>query len=136
RKLAVEAVQDEVSQATGDEREALEKALRRLKKDKIPNAPVGSDGVASVIELFRTAQERFEATQQNFKQSYEKGVLRVSQAIRQVSSTDRLQEAVIWQNRHAFHTGMASILRRSANDTSRSSKQRQHEELVANYLQR
>jgi len=136
RRLAVTAVKDEAMQASGADREVLEKALRRLQKDKLPNAPVGSDAVASLIELFRTAQERFETTRQSFKQSYEQAVLGVSQAIREVSGMDRLQEAVIWQNRHAFHTGMASILRRSADETSRSSKQRQHEEMVASYLQR
>ena len=136
RTLAVEGVKQEVLQAAGDERAALEKALRRLKKDKLPNALVGSDAIASLVESLRTARERLEATQQNFKQSYEDGVLQVSQAIREVASADRLQEAVIWQNRQAFHTGVASILRRSADDTSRGSKQRQHEELVVSYLQR
>jgi hypothetical protein len=136
RKVAIAAVKDEVMQATVADRDALEKALRRLQKDKLPTGPVGSAPVASLIEVFRIAGERFEATRQSFKQSYQQAVLGVSQAIREVASTDRLQEAVIWQNRHAFHTGMASILRRSAAETTRGSKQRQHEELVANYLQR
>src|SRR6185295_19087432 len=81
RKLAVEAVKDEVMQATGADREALEKALRRLQKDKLPNAPAGSDPVAALIERFRTARERFEATRQSFELSYEQGVLGVSKAI-------------------------------------------------------
>jgi hypothetical protein len=138
RKLTVEAVKNEFLQATGDERRALEKTWRRLKKDKFPNPPLGSDSdsVTSLVEAFKFARERFEATQQSFKQSYEKAVLQVSQAIREVSSTDRFQEAVLWQNRQAFHTGIASILRRSRDDVSQGSKQRQHEELVASYLQR
>ena len=132
RLRAVEAVKSEALQATGVEKETLEKALRRLQRDKLPNAFTGNDSV----ESFRIAKERFEAARQSFQHSYESATLEVSEAIRQVSSTDRFQEAVIWQNRHAFHTGIASILRRSANETSRSSKQRQHEELVASYLQR
>ena len=136
RMLAIDAVKDELQQTIGTERDALEKALRRLQKDKLPNAPVATDSVASLIESFRTARERLESRRQGFKQSYQQAVLQVSQAIRQVAGNNNLQEAVIWQNRHAFHTGMASILRRSPDETSRGSKQRQHEELVASYLQR
>ena len=136
RLNGIDTVKNEAIQATGIEKEALEKALRRLQRDKLPNAFTGNDSAVSAIETFRTAKERFEAARQSFNQSYETAALTISEAIRRVSNVDRFQEAVIWQNRHAFHTGIASILRRPANETSRGSKQRQHEELVASYLQR
>ncbi|HEX2268536.1 MAG TPA: lantibiotic dehydratase [Pyrinomonadaceae bacterium] len=136
RLIAVDTVKSEAIQATGAEKYTLEKALRRLQRDKLPNSFTGSDSAVSAVEVFRTAKERFEAARQSFTQSYEMATLTISDAIRRVSNIDRFQEAVIWQNRHAFHTGIASILGRPANETSRGSKQRQHEELVASYLQR
>ena len=136
RLNAIETVKSEAIQATGVEKETLEKALRRLQRDKLPNAFAGSDSAVSAVTTFRTAKERFDAARQSFTQSYETATLAVSEAIRRVANIDRFQEAVIWQNRHAFHTGIASILRRPANETSRGAKQRQHEELVASYLQR
>lgn len=48
----------------------------------------------------------------------------------------RFREALIWQNRHAFHTGIEPLLRRTPGTNSRSSKHRQHEEMVATSLQR
>lgn len=136
RMEAIDAIKEVVLQTTGDERSALEKALRRLQKSKLPNAPITSEPIASLIDSLKTAAENVESAKQNFKQAYEQAVVKVSQAIREIAEADRFQEAVIWQNRHAFHTGLASILRRSADETARGSKQRQHEELIASYLQR
>ncbi len=136
RMEALDAIRDVVLETTGDERNALEKALRRLQKSKVPNTPITSEPIASLIDSLRAAAENVESAKQDFKLAYDQAVIKVSQAIREVAEAGRFQEAVIWQNRHAFHTGLASILRRSAEDTARGSKQRQHEELIASYLQR
>jgi hypothetical protein len=48
----------------------------------------------------------------------------------------RFREAVLWQNRHAIRSGLDALLREAPRGDTRGSKQRQHEELVANYLQR
>src|SRR6185436_13823656 len=58
--------------------------------------------------------------------------MQVSHALNEAASSPRFQEAVIWQNRGAWHRGIKLQLLEPVN----SSKQRQHEELIAMYLQR
>ena len=53
-----------------------------------------------------------------------------------MAGDNRFREAVLWQNRHAIRSGLDALLRETPRSGSRGSKQRQHEELVANYLQR
>ncbi len=47
----------------------------------------------------------------------------------------KFQEAVIWQNRQAFENAVQSVARAS-DEAARNQRQRNHEELVAGYLQR
>lgn len=48
----------------------------------------------------------------------------------------RFQEALLWQNRDAFHTGVAPLLAKPPGSTPRNSRYRRAEELVASYWQR
>src|SRR5215213_4772877 len=56
RLSAIDAVKSEVLQAIGVEQEMLERALRRLQRDKLPNSFTGGDLVVSLVELFRSAK--------------------------------------------------------------------------------
>ncbi len=47
-----------------------------------------------------------------------------------------LREAVAWQNRHALTTGIDPLVRRGPEPPKRNGQHRQHEALVASYLQR
>src|SRR5262249_54214169 len=47
-----------------------------------------------------------------------------------------LREAVAWQNRHALTTGFDVLVRRGPEPGKRNAQHRQHEALVASYLQR
>ena len=62
--------------------------------------------------------------------------LHVSHVLKEVASSPRFQEAVIWQNRGAWHRGIKQQILEPIHPSKRSSKQRQHEELIAMYLQR
>jgi hypothetical protein len=131
---------DELSAAQSaestDQRAALIKALRLLKKGKIP----GPAGLAASIEdgfhALATKQARLGQVNTDYRESFDRSVAQTSEAIGRIVRSNNFCEAVIWQNRHAYHTGIASILRQSQGAGSRGTKQRQHEEMVASYLQR
>jgi hypothetical protein len=59
---------------------------------------------------------------------------RIGEFLREVARTPRFREAVLWQNRTVVHTGIEPLLRRPASVAT--SRARQYEQLVANYLQR
>jgi amino acid adenylation domain-containing protein len=61
---------------------------------------------------------------------------RLSAALYDAASLPALREAVAWQNRHALTTGIDSLVRRGREPAKRNAQHRQHEALVASYLQR
>lgn len=60
---------------------------------------------------------------------------RLGRALRLLGAEPAIREAIAWQNRHGLATGIDSLLRRDP-DASRNTKHRQHEALLASYLQR
>ena len=73
-----------------------------------------------------------ESLRKSLDSELETAQLQVSQTLNEVASWPRFHEALIWQNRGAWHRGIKQLRL----DQKRSSKQRQHEELIASYLQR
>jgi acyl carrier protein len=67
-----------------------------------------------------------------YEDEFPLAVRRLGDALRAAAGLPALREAVAWQNRHALATGIDPLLR---GDT-RNSKHRQHEALLASYLQR
>ena len=63
-------------------------------------------------------------------------VRRLSVALHEAASLPALREAVAWQNRHALTTGIDALVRRGPRPAKRNAQHRQHEALVASYLQR
>ena len=136
RLVALDALRTELDNAQDPTlRSPLLNAIQSLKKGKLPKSlPEGraSEAVAAI----GVARERFESALAKYRQSYDTAVAQSSQAIHDVVQQNRFREAIIWQNRRAFHTGIEPLLRRTPDTNSRSSKHRQHEEMVATYLQR
>ena len=60
---------------------------------------------------------------------------RQTEKLREFARDPTFQEAVIWQNRQAFETAVQSIARENG-PSPRNQRQRNHEELIANYAQR
>ncbi|HEX7332318.1 MAG TPA: lantibiotic dehydratase [Pyrinomonadaceae bacterium] len=136
RLVALDALRTELDNANDSTlRSPLLNAIQSLKKGKLPKSlPEGraSEAVAAIGE----ARARFESALGKYRESYDAAVAQSSQAIHDVVQQNRFREAIIWQNRRAFHTGIEPLLRRTPDTNSRSSKHRQHEEMVATYLQR
>lgn len=71
-----------------------------------------------------------------WQQTFADGQRETSHAIQQIVRQPRFQEALLWQNRQAFATGVAGLVHSSPEDTHHLSQKRQHEILVARYVQR
>jgi len=118
-----------------DKREPLLRAMRRLKKGHPPEQLAIAGVGADAISAFCAASGEVGPAHERFIQAFDNAIIQISQAISEVSRNDRFREALIWQNRHAFQTGVEVLLKASQSQ-ARGSKRQQHEEMVASYLQR
>lgn len=133
---ALDALRSDSAWEDENKRTPLLKALRGLKKGKLPASLDVDPPVKQALEALRTASAIGDQAAANLRQTYEESVGHISQAIYDTVCSDRFREAVIWQNRSAYHTGIASLIRKQPGAINRGFKRRQNEELVANYLQR
>jgi hypothetical protein len=119
-----------------EKRAPLLKAMRQLKSGK-PAAQTGVDVAAdAAIEASRAAVVRLATALQLFEQAHKAATSDTSQKLREIASTGPFQEAIVWQNRHAYHSAIRRLLGKTPENNKRDSKQRQREELIASYLQR
>ena len=114
----------------------LTKALRLLKANKRPEPEKLTGAVRVALEALERAGATISAATSDFHKTYAGASSQTSRAIRDLLESDRLCEAIIWQNRRAFHSGINSLRRTSPDATSHGFKQRQNEQLVASYVQR
>ncbi|HEY0601834.1 MAG TPA: lantibiotic dehydratase, partial [Herpetosiphonaceae bacterium] len=112
----------------------LVQLLRAIRQRKLPPTVDQPAEIKEALDAFRAALVEAEATRAVYRATFEESMRESSQAIRAVAAEDRFREAVIWQNRQAYHTGVLPL--QTLAETSRNSKQRQHEELIASYMQR
>lgn len=114
-------------------RRILLDALRALKRgEALPPETVGEE----TMRALAAARAGLAVAQRDFREVYEAAVVHQSEEIRDLVSCDRFQEAVLWQNRSAFHIALAGLVREPLEGQPRNSQRRQSEELMASYLQR
>jgi hypothetical protein len=114
-------------------RRALLDALRALKRDEALAPETLGD---TAVRALAAARAGLATAAKDYRAAYEAAVLHQSREIRALISEDRFQEAVLWQNRGAFRTALAGLLRGPLDGQPRTSQRRQSEELMASYLQR
>lgn len=137
RQIAIKAMKQEMSPATDEQKQAvLRKALRRIRKGRPPGEIGFEHGARQEVAAFESALAQVDLAKANYQRAFESAIEQSLQATRQFAESKRFREALIWQNRKALRTALDPMLRRSAETGSRSSKYRQHEELIANYVQR
>ncbi|MEV0608917.1 amino acid adenylation domain-containing protein [Polymorphospora rubra] len=125
--------------APPDERARWNRAVRQGRRDAVPDPlPDGAeevDGGALVRahETVVTAYGGLDAARERFDGALRSAAAGRSDALRAAAGDPLFREAVTWQNRHALRTGIDAV-RTGAGGTG--SKHRQHEALVATYLQR
>ncbi|MEM7356195.1 MAG: lantibiotic dehydratase [Acidobacteriota bacterium] len=137
-RRAADLALDELKASGGWDDKARRKPLldlrRSLAAKKVPDT--AAELLAEeLVTAIGAATERLAAARAGFTSAYELAVARQSEAIHETASMPRFRAAVLWQNRSAFHTAVEKIAQKPPTE-KRDSRRRQHEELVASYLQR
>lgn len=90
----------------------------------------------SAIEEITAAWREEERLHAEFESAFLLSNKRQSELLQRATQNGAFQEAILWQNRHAFETGVKPLLGSAAPGVQRNKKFRQQEELIASYLQR
>ncbi len=116
-------------------RNRLVRAKKSIIKGKCPES-IGNGDIKAAIEAFCNANLQVEEEWANFQAAFAADTVKISKAIQEIVQNEHFREAVVWQNRRALHSSINPLLRMLQNDSSRASKQRRREQLVALYVQR
>lgn len=132
---ALDALRREQHWQDAERRDPLVRLLRTIKKGKLPGARDAAIIGDAALAALHSARAEVDAAWLDVRQGFTAAITNTSQTVYDIAQIDRFREALIWQNRHAFHTAVKGLQSRSR-PAARGSKQRQHEELIATYLQR
>ncbi|HYR10183.1 MAG TPA: lantibiotic dehydratase [Longimicrobium sp.] len=130
---ALDALRDEGRWDQAELRNPLMDARSKVKAGKLPNGELPPPIAARVAEA-RSAREAVAPARAEYEQGHAAALRRTSAVLREIAASDRLREAITWQNRQALHTALDPLL--NAPEDARGSKHRQHEALLASYVQR
>jgi hypothetical protein len=110
---------------------------------RAPGFPAGGVDLLASAELAAAADGLTEREADDagrwsrYRTFFEEETGQLSSRILGLAAEPRFELALAWQNHRIFDTAIAPMLRNQAgNNVRRNSKQRQHEELIANYWQR
>lgn len=131
---ALDALRRDPQQGAPNRHAPLVRLLRRLKKGSPPE-PHDAGVAPAALAPLRAARADAERARERFRRAFAAALIQGSQAVYAIAQDERFREALIWQNRHAFHTAVEA-LRPPRGDAPLTSRQRRHEELVAAYVQR
>jgi hypothetical protein len=111
-------------------RRPLLRAISRLNKGRLPGPDPARPQYAALAE----AEERVAAELAAARAAFDADIEKLSEALREAAADPLFQEAVIWQNRAAYTTGISRLARPGG--VPRNARRREHEALAAGYLQR
>jgi hypothetical protein len=110
---------------------------------RAPGFPAAGVDLLASAELAAVADDLTEHETEDagqwsrYRTIFEEETGHLSSSILGLAADPRFRLALAWQNHRIFDTAIAPMLRNQASDqVRRNSKQRQHEELIANYWQR
>ncbi len=119
--------------ANKEERRPLLKALGALSRGKVPKSAPGPE-IAAAIDAFAELRRELDLVRVKVEEAWVEALEHIAQQLREVSQDAVFREAVVWQNPHAVETALDKIA--AGPGEVRNSRRRQHEELIASYLQR
>ena len=131
---ALDALRQEGRWDQAQARTPLMDARSRVKAGKLPGGEL-PPAVAERVAEARSAREAVAPMAAEFERGHAAALRRTSSVLRELAASDPLREAVTWQNRQALLTALDPLLA-APEGAPRASKQRQHESLLASYLQR
>jgi hypothetical protein len=135
RKAAAEALSAEIARAERSALDGLIKALQQIKKGKLADVSRLPAGAQSAVARWAAAEEERRRLDAEYLARFAAEEERRSGELQGVARDARFREAILWQNRAVLETGVDRMAAREAGGKL-SSKRRQHERVVASYLQR
>ncbi|HEX8146866.1 MAG TPA: lantibiotic dehydratase [Pyrinomonadaceae bacterium] len=137
RSEAITALRADAERAADAESAArLDKIVRRLQKGKPSPAVLPDTPARASLEGYNAARSALERARADYRAEYGSATASLAGPLREIAGSKRFREALIWQNHDAYRTAVRRMLQAPSGGPSRDSRQRQHEELIANYLQR
>src|SRR5258708_25656181 len=92
--------------------------------------------MTSIFEEIEKAREHQAQCGRDFQELFSEGVRHQSRQLWNVARDPRFQQRVLWQSRNGFETVIHPFAVKPAPAAVRNQKQREREQLIANYLQR
>jgi Lantibiotic dehydratase, N terminus len=117
-------------------RRPLLKAMQALTEQRLPKDATPAPSCCAAFAALRARSAELAAAQADFATVHQRETARISAEIAAIAREDLFREAVLWQNRHAVETALDELAAQPPDAAARTSRRRQHEELVASYLQR
>lgn len=110
-------------------------AIKALRRGEAPKPIEGlAPELVSALAAVQGVSEEEASAAASARAAFAEDTRRAGAALRAAAADPRFREAVLWQNRRALHGTIDALLRQPAGATD--SKTREHERLVASYLQR
>src|SRR5205807_10544442 len=111
---------------------------REMERGAVPPGLAPDGEAARAAAAWSAARAAGAAAGAAFDQAFAAALPEVQRELWRLAAGERFRQAVLWQNRQAAQTAMVLYLAGGsrAPDGRRNARQRQHELLVASYLQR
>ena len=112
------------------------KAKRLAEAGKLHETQARETGILELFRKIEDARAKHQCSLHDFQEAFARSSARQSQILWGVARDGLFQEAVLWQNRHAFETAIQPVAREAQPAVTRNQRQREREQLIASYLQR
>lgn len=138
---AVEALLPGATEADRNWLRVLQKVRKSVATGKLPAATESllesfpDEALRKDVAQCRDRVREMERSRRDLVEEYDRAVGRQSEKIFDLAGSDRFREAILWQSRSGYQTGVARLLAAPPEGRPNSSRRRK-EELVASYLQR
>ncbi|WP_143532413.1 non-ribosomal peptide synthetase [Saccharothrix sp. ALI-22-I] len=149
RWTAFQVLREVEDRAQGEQRSALRRIGRRVRKGRFTEAraalaavpttgTTGTTAVDAALAVAAEAAARHDALLADYTACFEAGRKAAADVLRVVSGDAKFREAVAWQNPSALRTAVASLHKALSGDrpSSRNVDYRRWEHTVVSYLQR
>lgn len=133
---ALEALNRELMDATGERHALLVQAYRTVSKLRSPQTFTLTVPACDPVDILRVAYERLVKLQNELHGAFDMAALATAQEIQALAADERFREAVTWQNRQALHTGFETLLHSTPEQIVNQAKRRKNSALMASYIQR
>lgn len=135
RKESLEAFRLALEQTTDEgKRRCLLRALKQLSRGRTPEEM--STSLKPFRNQFADLSLQAKDAGNQFQREFQSSVLDISTKVRNIGGDSRFRQAVLLQNREALRRVARSFAQYPTGQSKRGFKERQNEELIANYLQR